>query len=308
MLINNDLKLLETIKLITVLIFFLLIIILFNDINNNKCENLHSIEFSQCYAIGKNFSKFIKTFGKTKPSKEIINLNEQSNSFEIKNEWIVDQYYNDFIKYKDEIQFINNLKIKQIQELITNNLSYNSFDDFNLRQILNKHLVNNKKYEKSNIGILNWFEKDYEPWIESVLLLDGATNITNIDMTQKVYEHESIQSLYLLNDNLNLFQQFDAIISYFSIENIGLGKFGEDLAFNADLDTINLIKCILNKNGLVFLTLSTSLNENESFINFNTNRIFGKNRLNELFSNNFAIIDNVVYKFGSTQLFVLKKI
>jgi hypothetical protein len=304
MLVNNDLKLLETIKLIIVLIFFLLIIVLFNDINNNKCENLNSIEFSRCYEIGKNFSKFIKTFGKTKPSKENI---KQSNSFEIKNEWIVDQYYNDFIKYKDEIQFINNLKIEKIQELITNNLSYNSFDDFNLRQILNKHLVNNKKYEKSNIGILNWFETDYEPWIESVLLLDGATKITNIDMTQKVYEHESIQSIYLLNDNLNLFQQFDVIISYFSIENIGLGKFGEDLAFNADLDTINLIKCILNKNGLVFLTLSTSFNENESFINFNTNRIFGKNRLNELFSSNFAIIDSVVYKFGSTQLFVLKK-
>ena len=175
-----------------------------------------------------------------------------------------------------------------------------------MRKVLNKHLAN-KYTDKYKIGILNWFEKEYEPWIESVLLLDGATNITNIDMNRKVYENNYIQSVYL-TDNLNLFKQFDTVISYFSVENIGLGKFGEDFNIDADLDTMHLIKCILNRNGLAFLIISTNYNENESFINLNTNRIFGKIRLNELFSNKFFIIDTLTYKFGSTQLFVLQKI
>ena len=214
---------------------------------------------------------------------------------------------------------INNSQIDTIQGLISNNLVYNPFEDIYLEKMIKKHLD-----YKSKIGILNWFEKDYYPWIEAVLLLNGANDITSLDFNNKLYENKFIKSMNLndyLNNRLNLYSnninllfdeyQFNVVVSHLSIQTIGLGKYGEELQFEADLNVLNFINCILKQNGLLFLTLSTNndfKNDLVSVIEFNAKRVYGKTRLDKLINNNnWFIVDRLSYKKGTEEIFVLQK-
>ena len=87
---------------------------------------------------------------------------------------------------------------------------------------------------------------------------------------------------------------------------VGLGRYGEDFYLNADLDTLSQYECMINSNGLVFLTLSLS-KIGKSFIDYNSRRLYDLNSLN-LVLKNWFIVDKSVYNFGSNIALVLRKI
>lgn len=306
--------------LILLLITLILLLFLINNYTNQtNCEQSSTIEINdnlfKCYDLSKNLTSFFQTFGKYKPTDQF----KFHTDFEFKKKWIIDHYYTDFNEYKNKDTVINNSQIDTIQGLISNNLVYNPFEDIYLEKMIKKHLD-----YKSKIGILNWFEKDYYPWIEAVLLLNGANDITSLDFNNKLYENKFIKSMNLndyLNNRLNLYSnninllfdeyQFNVVVSHLSIQTIGLGKYGEELQFEADLNVLNFINCILKQNGLLFLTLSTNndfKNDLVSVIEFNAKRVYGKTRLDKLINNNnWFIVDRLSYKKGTEEIFVLQK-
>ena len=328
-------KLSRSYNLAILMVFIFMMLFLFNQqTHQNGCCNPidqqvqeHGRNLFKCYELTRNMSDYFKTFGVNKPTLETLHTylarpGVHSN-FEISSQkWIVDQYFHDIQANKNRVQFIGNSKIEKIQQLFLNNMNYNPFDDVYLEKMLRKYLNKKPHSFDSRIGIINWFEKDYWPWIESLLLLNGAKNIVNLDLNKKFYENTYIKSMHLndylensldsYRNNLNVLNQyqFDALISHFSMEDIGLGKYGEDISLNADLALLDMMNCMLKNNGLLFVYLTVNESEDKSSIQFNTKRVYGKTRLNELFLNsnsNWFLIDRLTYKHGSEVLFVLKK-
>ncbi len=84
-----------------------------------------------------------------------------------------------------------------------------------------------------------------------------------------------------------------------------MGRYGEDFYLNADLDTLYQYECMLNSNGLLFLTIRLSKIE-ESFIDYNTQRLYDLKNLNLIFKN-WEIVEKSVYNLGSNAILVLRK-
>jgi len=328
-------KLSKSYNLAILMVFIFILLFVFNQQTNqnDRCNpsnqpiQEHDRNLFKCYESTKNMSNYFKSFGINKPTLDSLHAylarKDMHSSFEISSQkWIIDKYYHDIQAHKYKVQFINNSIIEKIQQLFLDNTNYNPFDDIYLEKMLRKHLSKKSHFANNRIGIINWFEKEYWPWIESLLLLNGAQNIVNIDLNKKSYESNYIKSLHLndylenrldsYRNNLNALNehQFDVLISRFSMEEIGLGKYGEDISFNADLDMSDMMNCMLKNNGLLFVYLTVNESEDKSVIQFNTKRVYGKTRLNELFLNsnsNWFLIDRLTYKHGSEELFVLKK-
>lgn len=256
-------------------------------------------EDDTCKNTAIKIKNLIKTFGSIKPTN--ISINNKKNEFKLENEWIVDKYYQDFIANENKTIEINNEKIESIIQLIARKSIYNSYDDLLLEKILDKINLNGKR-----IAILSWFESNYEPWIEALLQYKGAKDITTIDLNRKNYENYIIKSLHITKYNLE--NKFDIIISHYSLETIGLGKFGEHIDLNADKETLKFINCMLEPFGMLFLTLSISNDRLDSSLQFNTKRIYGKKRLDKLFNKNWVVLDSLLNNHGSNEIFLLKKI
>ena len=115
------------------------------------------------------------------------------------------------------------------------------------------------------------------PWIESILL-NLNNNVTTIE-----YNVPFVDSKKKLNSkSYNNFKvdnnKYDAIITYSSIEHSGLGRYGDPLDPDGDIDTINTIHDKLEKNGLLILGVPVG----HDVLVWNVHRVYGHIRLNKL--------------------------
>lgn len=101
---------------------------------------------------------------------------------------------------------------------------------------------------------------------------------------RKKYEHDRLEWLHVndyLDDliaNRKQIEQFDNSASFSSIEHSGLGRYGEPLSADGDIDAVKQVHCMLKPNGLFFLGLPTSPDDS-SYIEFNAYRVYGSKRL-----------------------------
>ncbi len=108
-----------------------------------------------------------------------------------------------------------------------------------------------------------------------------------------------------------VFQQFDTISSYSFLEHIGLGRYGEQLSPDGDVDTLEQIHCLLKPDSLLFLGLQTSENLNNSYLEFNYQRVYGAKRLAKLFGSlpqKWEVLLTERENHNSHSLFVLKSV
>ena len=98
---------------------------------------------------------------------------------------------------------------------------------------------------------------------------------------------------------------FDNSASFSSIEHTGLGRYGDPLSPDGDIDAVQQVHCLLKPGGLFFLGLTTS-SDDSSYIEFNAHRFYGSKRLNLLFEG-WNKIDQVKASDGMHSIFVLEK-
>jgi hypothetical protein len=104
------------------------------------------------------------------------------------------------------------------------------------------------------------------------------------------------------------FEEFTSAASYSFLEHVGLGRYGDQLAPDGDIDTLNQIHCLLKPDSLLFLGLQTSPNLNESYIEFNYQRVYGAKRLARLFGlKRWQVLFHEREAHNSHSLFVLKR-
>ena len=271
----------------------------------NTCQSFVIMHFlqenSQCSETT-NLISLLKTFGSNKPTKLISKTLSQSNGFYLsQNEWIVEDYYYGYLNNRNKTKHITNAEL--------NVRVHNPFGDDLLEIMMGKYADSLRMEEK--IAIISWFEMNYDPWIEAFLIRLGITSeITTIDLNKKSYENSKIKTR-LLTDYNNVYNEddkFDSMISYFSLETIGLGKYGEMISLDADIDVFNFIECKLRPRGRLYLTVSVEFGQQNSSLQFNTKRIYGKQRLEMMMHKKWNILDSLVDKHATSQIFVLEKI
>lgn len=249
-----------------------------------------------------------KTFGNQKPKFESI-LSINKSSIPIEKEVLLDHEFEQIVK----TQPLKSIKIDlfQISELIelirTGKDYYNSMNDVHLDKTLELFKSKIKK-----VAIFGLYETSYLPWIEAVLLnLNPQAQITLIDYQPKVYQAQNIKWIHL-NQFLNNYQtgqnfeQFDLIVNYMMIEKVGLGRYGEEISIDADLDTVKLINCLLAENGLVLISMSWNKYANNSYVGFNSGRLYHQDRLDQI-TNNFNVLSQNFYNYGSKLILIMEK-
>lgn len=288
-------------KLIINFIFFILCVINLSSVQN---ENICLENFSKLYRLH-------QTFAQTRPQFSSL-LKIFKSSMPVEKEVLLDHEFNQITSVKD-FKFNKSLKIKKsdITELIDLIRSgkdyYNPMNDIYLEETLNKF-----KSKILKVVILGLYDIDYLPWIEAVLLnLNPSAQIWVIDYQPKIYQSQNIIWIHLnqfLNEALITqdLEQFDMVINYMMIEKVGLGRFGEEISIDSDLDTIELMSCILKENGIVVLGMSWNKYGNQSYLGFNSGRVYHEDRLS-LMKKKFQVLYENFFNLDSNLILVMKK-
>ncbi len=120
-----------------------------------------------------------------------------------------------------------------------------------------------------------------QPWVESIVLSLGASNVTTLEYGAILSQHEqittetpaSIREKYLDGSLLTL---FDGVVSYSSIEHSGLGRYGDALNPWGDILAVARGWCLTKNDGFLYLGLPTH-NGVDSVL-WNAHRVYGKLR------------------------------
>jgi hypothetical protein len=151
---------------------------------------------------------------------------------------------------------------------------------FNLNAII-KYRAHIQNKDVAVIGSLT-------PWLEAIIINMGAKSVTTVEYNKP--KSTDIIKTVTYDDFVISNEKYDAIFSYSSIEHAGLGRYGDPLKPNGDIETMQHIHNKLNFNGLALIGIPIG----KDSIVWNAHRIYGPIRLTKLFSN-FKELDWVGY-------------
>jgi len=114
------------------------------------------------------------------------------------------------------------------------------------------------------------------PWYEAIILSYGGIPIT-IDYNPIISEHPEITAMTVGEYDQNP-EIFDAILSISSFEHDGLGRYGDPINPNGDLDAMAKTRKMLKKDGLLFLAIPVGIDH----IFWNAHRVYGPRRFYRL--------------------------
>lgn len=137
-------------------------------------------------------------------------------------------------------------------------------------------LKKNEQWIRDKVGLVVGSEY---PWAESLLLRLGVKQLVTIERVRTVLDYPGLTA-YTFEGLAELVRRgeapsFDFGFSYSSIDHEGLGKKGEGLNPNGDIELMDRIHCLLKPGGVLFLAVPVG----PDFIHWNTYRTYGKQRL-----------------------------
>lgn len=153
-----------------------------------------------------------------------------------------------------------------------------------LYQALAAHPIREK-----DVAIIGSADQGFGPWYESVCLHYGGKP-TTIDYNPIEFNDDRIVFLRAPIDPSSR-SLFDAAFSISTFEHSGLGRYGDPLDPDGDLEAMTQVKQLLKKGGLLFLTVPLGKDK----VIFNAHRIYGRSRLPSLLSG-WKIIDRIGFE------------
>jgi len=109
------------------------------------------------------------------------------------------------------------------------------------------------------------------PWYEAMAIVFGAKKCTVIEYSDRQSFHPDIEYVKPENEGDVL---FDACLSISSYEHDGLGRYGDPLNPNGDLEAMQNMKNLLKKDGLMYLAVPVGRDK----VCFNVHRVYGEKR------------------------------
>jgi hypothetical protein len=107
---------------------------------------------------------------------------------------------------------------------------------------------------KGKRGLVVGSEK---PWLESMLLYYGASHVTTLEFGTIISEHANLtsitpQELTLKFVSGKMMANFDFVFSFSSLEHDGLGRYGDSLNPDADLQMMSRLMTLVRPEGFFF--------------------------------------------------------
>jgi hypothetical protein len=198
---------------------------------------------------------------------------------------IYDWYLNDVIP-TNTIQwsnvyiqsFIDRFTLKNVKNGKTKGETYNGAAKFHL-QAFEKYMDSIKNKKVAVIG-------SQSPWIEAILVNCGAKEVTTVEYNVPICNHDIIKTISY-TDFCNSSEKYDSIVSYSSIEHAGLGRYGDPLNPNGDIETMEQIYRSLNDGGLCFVGFPVG----KDYLVWNAHRIYGEIRLKLMYLDKFKELE-----------------
>lgn len=160
-------------------------------------------------------------------------------------------------------------KILEFQALVSEEIPSVGYPHENgagrLREALSKYDLS-----QSSVAVIG----STTPWIEAILLNLKCKSITTVEYNPVISEHENIKSIHW-NDFEAKNIQYDHIVSYSSIEHSGLGRYGDPLNPNGDIEAMQVIREKMKVKGVLFLAVPRTLIDK---IEWNLHRQYGPKR------------------------------
>jgi hypothetical protein len=124
------------------------------------------------------------------------------------------------------------------------------------------------------------------PWIESILVNCGAEEVTTVEYNVPISNHDVIKTISY-DEFCKSTTQYDAIVSYSSIEHSGLGRYGDAINPYGDIETMEQIYKSLTKGGLCFVGFPVG----RDYLVWNAHRIYGPLRLKMMYLDKFKELE-----------------
>jgi hypothetical protein len=174
--------------------------------------------------------------------------------------------------------FIKRFTIKNIRNEQSGKEPYKGAVKFHL-QAFEKYIdfIKNK-----NVAVIG----SKSPWIEAILVNCGAKEVTTVEYNVPICNHNIIHTTSYSNF-CNSSKKYDAIVSYSSIEHSGLGRYGDTLNPNGDIETMEQIYRSLNEGGLCFVGFPVG----KDYLVWNAHRIYGEIRLKLMYLDKFKELE-----------------
>lgn len=131
------------------------------------------------------------------------------------------------------------------------------------------HALDRYGVEKKDIVVFG----STSPWYESLVLSMGAQSVTVVEYNHLTYEHPAITCI--LVKDLPLEKQFDVALSLSSFDHDGLGRYGDPINPNADVEALGVVAKVLKPSGILFLTVPIG----PDLLVWNLHRRYGNVRL-----------------------------
>jgi len=148
-----------------------------------------------------------------------------------------------------------------------------------------------------------------EPCYEALALLNRANSVTVVEFIDLKYDHPNIKYINALEfkDTKEL---YDCALSISSVEHSGLGRYGDPIEEDGDLQSMGILLDKLKDGGVCFLAVPVGNDRIEG----NLHRVYGERRLPMLLSGWDVVekigFDNEIFHSKNKRnqpLFVLKK-
>jgi len=175
---------------------------------------------------------------------------------------------NSTIEIQKEINsnFNSNTFQKYCQTAILKQNNYYGNTDFWLYQAIDKYSIKDK--DVCIFGSAN-------PWYEAICLVNGAKSITVVEYSDRISFNEKIK---YIKPQENFCEKFDILLSISSFEHDGLGRYGDPINPNGDLEAMTKAKNNLKEDGFMFLSVPIG----KDHIYFNVHRVYGEKRFFKL--------------------------
>lgn len=125
-----------------------------------------------------------------------------------------------------------------------------------------------------------------EPCYEACALYYGAKEVTMVEYQKVTSEHPNIKTV-MVEEFSKMKEKYDVAISISSVEHSGLGRYGDPINPDGDLEAMKDLYNNLKEGGLCFLAVPIGLDQ----IIWNAHRIYGRNRLPKLIEE-FKLIES----------------
>lgn len=112
------------------------------------------------------------------------------------------------------------------------------------------------------------------PWYEAVCLAHGARSCTTIEPRPVVSQHPAIRAFpsFVAAGTEN---RWSAVVSISSIEHFGLGRYGDQIEPDGDLQAMSALRSMLRPSGALFLAVPLG----QDAVWWNAHRVYGQLRL-----------------------------